>query len=112
MCGQCFTICSAHDPERRITFASDGFLKMTGYTNEQVIGKPALFLVVSPTHDSLAVYFAHQLQGWLWSVRPLVKSAEGQEQALLGSTHAFKSGSRVAVVCVGVCRARARRSGT
>lgn len=49
VCGQCFTICSAHDPERRITFASDGFLKLTGYTNEQVIGKPALFLVVSQT---------------------------------------------------------------
>jgi PAS domain S-box-containing protein len=55
VCGQCFTICSAHDPERRITFASDGFLKMTGYTNEQVIGKPALFLVVSPTHEPQAV---------------------------------------------------------
>lgn len=74
MC-QCFTICSAHDPERRITFASDGFLKMTGYTNEQVIGKPALFLVVSQTHDSQTCCFFRTpwLQGWLWSVCPLVQ---------------------------------------
>jgi PAS domain-containing protein len=46
---QCFTLCSASLPGNSIIYASEGFLKLTGYSKDQVMGRPALFLAVSPT---------------------------------------------------------------
>lgn len=44
---QCFVLCSATMPGNTIIFASEGFLELTGYSLDQVLGRPALFLTVS-----------------------------------------------------------------
>jgi len=46
------TISSMTDPDRPLIFVSDGFLNMTGYTRDEVIGKNCRFLQGQDTEES------------------------------------------------------------
>lgn len=48
---QCFVLCSATMPGNTIIFASEGFLELTGYSLDQVLGRPALFLTGKGTSE-------------------------------------------------------------
>ena len=51
---QCFVISDPALPDNPIVFASQGFLELTGYTNEQVLGRNCRFLQGAET-DIMAV---------------------------------------------------------